>query len=683
MKLRLFAVLLLLILPFCGTTDSEDSGFMDLSEAVEDTADSFAEDFSGAEFSVCIPGTFKQCSDNLLGKVVCNDTGDGWVVVPCGENSLCLTDHCTFCKPGNTKCQEDNIVLQCDETGSGYFESENCNPDQTGQICELGKCVKLCEINLKMNSYFGCDYWGADLDNAFVPGGESGFYDAQGSQYAIVVSNPNTKYSATVHIYNNEGEVLNDSKDIPFDTSPIAPLTLRVYNLPRRDVNGTVKAPLAYRVSSSIPITAYQFNPLENVKVFSNDASLLLPTHVLGKYYIVMTREQTFTELRSYLTVIAASSGDTEVTVTVNASTLPGEGIKHLEPKETFVTLMKQFDVLNIETTEIGADMTGSIIFSNKPVAVFGGSEASNAPNTNHCCPDGECLYNGIWMECKSLDNCVCEYDKKTKCKTNADCIKFNTCCADHLEHQLFPVKTWGKHYIAAMSYPRNKEKDVFRIMAALDGTQITTLPPQGTIPVLNKGEWIDIESNENFEIFSKKPILVGQFLAAQDAPEPNVGGIKQPDDAATGDPTFILAVPVEQLRTDYVFLCPGKKEDKSTYMFDGVNIYFPAGTTVYFDDEELKPDEFTFMPVYQIMDMMKTQGVKEPLDLGIKFGTMEVIGSGEWAVYKLIVSDGVHVIQATQPVGVFVYGYDQYVSYGYAGGLDLKDLKLINENIE
>lgn len=672
--MRIIFIYFFLLFSYCHKDKVKE--VFDNVEIIE-VQDSF---FEIGEGMVCIPGSFQKCADDPLYKVVCNIEGTGYVVELCGEDSVCLGNECTKCKPGNKKCEGEEFVLQCNDTGTKYESIQDCKPEVTGQICHLGTCIKLCELNLKANSYIGCDYWGVDLDNAFVSGGEKGYYDAQGSQYSVVVSNTSAKYPAVVHIYNNEGEVLNDSQGNPFPKDPIPPYGLRIFNLPRRDVDGTVQAPLAYRIQSSIPITAYQFNPLENVDVFSNDASLLLPSHVLGKYYIVMTREETFEELRSYLTIIAIHPEETNVTITVSAPTMVGEDtygnkIKHLEPGETIKRKMKQFDVLNIETSEVGADMTGSIIYSDRAVAVFGGSEASNAPNTNHCCPKGKCTYNGEWMECKNKDNCFCEYDKKSKCKTNEECIKFNTCCADHLEMQLFPVKTWGKKYIATKSYPRGKEKDVWRIIAAENGTQITSVPPQIQAPILNVAEWVDFESIDNFEIYSTKPVLVGQFLSAQHAPEPNVGGISQPDDADTGDPAFILAVPFEQFRKEYVFLAPDK------YMFDCVNIIHPVGAKIFLDGEELKPENYTFKTIKEIMKIMKEKKLKDPSQIGTKFGDYKVIGTGEFAVYRIIISDGTHVITSEKPIGIIVYGYDQYVSYGYPGGLDLKDLKLIKEN--
>jgi len=499
----------------------------------------------------------------------------------------------------------------------------------------------LCELAAKLFTYMGCDYWAVDMDNAFVPGGPRGFYDAQGAQFAVVVGNPDDKRPATIEISNSEGPVNEDSSGGLLDLSPIPPKGLRIFNLPRRDVNGTVIAPLAYRINASVPVTAYQFNPLENVGVFSNDASLLLPENVLGKYYIVMTREQTFDSLRGYITVAAVRPGQTTVTVTVTAKTLASTAkgsngqplIPSMNPGDSRSFVLNQYDVLNIETNETAADLTGTVVLADREVAVYGGSEASNVPNTNHC--------NFEYGACEWPLSQGIPPNQAKQCDEHEDCDGYITCCADHLEEQMFPVRTWGTHYFATKSFDRNLESDSWRIMAAEDGTLVTTFPHQGNIPVLNRGDWYDFESKSHFEIVADKPILVGQYLAAEQAPAPNVNGIPGPGDAGTGDPAFMLAVPKAQYRDDYVILAP------NAYLYDHINIVAPVDAIVTFDDEVLEPHQF------------------EPV-------------TTEYHVVRLQIGDGVHRISADKPVGVTVYGYDSYVSYGYPGGLDLKDLKLL-----
>jgi len=345
-------------------------------------------------------------------------------------------------------------------------------------------------------------------------------------------------------------------------------------------------------------------------------------------------------------------SGETTVSVQITAPTLVGENgmtgepIEHMEPGETRQFVLSQYEVLNLESDEIGSDMTGSLILASKDVAVFGGSEASNAPNTNHCLVD------------PGADKGVCEWDLESPCKTNDDCTAkgFNTCCADHLEQQLFPVRSWGLRYLASKTFPRNQEKDVYRVIAAENNTMVTTIPPQANIPVLNKGEWIDFESADNFEIVAKKPIMVGQFLASEHAPEPNVNGVPQPGDAGIGDPAFILLVPVEQFRQDYVFLAPNK------YELDYITIVAPEEARVWFDCAEIDPAAI--------------EANCDPIDMD----EFELFGTGEYATTKFKVEDGVHKVYADQPIAVFVYGYDQYVSYGYPAGLNIADLGLIKE---
>jgi hypothetical protein len=607
----------------------------------------------------CRPGEVLGCSEDRRFRLTCTPEAS-ILETPClgadGTTALCLNPangsaYCADCKPGVFRCSGDQDAELCAQDGRSWVEGKHCDTEVNGEICYEGSCIRLCDLNIKQNIYIGCEFWAVDLDNAFVPGGESGFNDAAGSQYSVVVSNPSTRYLAQVAIHTNEGEVLLDAQGGLLPSGPLAPGALRVYNLPRRDADGTTLAPLAYRVSSSIPITAYQFNPLQNEGVFSNDASLLLPSNVLGKYYFVMTREQSFDDLRGFLTVVAVNQGTTQISVEVTAPTLfgyvssSGQAISSMEPGDIRKFDLKQFEVLNLETDSIGGDLTGSKILANRAVAVFAGSEAANAPNTNHCLvQEGE-------------TRGLCEWDAQTPCDNNWDCTLagFNTCCADHLEQQLYPVKSWGKRYLVSRSFPRNQEKDSFRIIAAEDRTLVTTLPVQLNIPLLNRGEWIDFESGMNFEVISDKPVMVGQFLQAQHAPDPNVNG-PGPGDAGIGDPTFILLVPTEQFRNDYVFLAPDK------YKLDYITVIAAAEAKVYLDCPEIDPAR-----IVELCDPV-------PED------SYQWFASQEYKTFKTAISDGTHRLYSDQPAGVYVYGYDQYVSYGYPAGLDIRDLGLIKE---
>ena len=634
------SVLIAVVWSGCASEGRRSLGTAGWAEVVAEIGgggplDGGIEDVPLVDGQVCHPGEAGGCTADDSGLLVCLADGSGFGVEPCetaeGKPGRCLDGACTPCVPGGRLCRNDDEVWQCDDTGANMVLYQDCNGPATGQVCTNGACVRLCDLAAKWDSYMGCDYWGADLDNAYVDNGK--VYDAQGKPFAIVVSNPHPTYPAEVTIYRWD-EASGQEQVVPgepfdeedtgesdpaksFPTEPIPPGGLRIFRLPRRDVNGTVQAPLAYHVRASIPVTAYQFNPLENEEVYSNDASLLLPSNVLGTYYWVMTREQSFAYLRGYLAVVAANPGATEVSITVTAPTLVGD-VAHLEPGDSITRTLHQYDVLAIETDAIGADLTGSLVYASKPVAVFGGSEASNAPNTNHCAPSG-----------------VCEWDMETPCEGNADCSSFNTCCADHLEQQLFPVETWGRHYLCAKSFDRGMEKDVWRVIASEPGTQVTTLPVQVDIPVLNAGEWVDFESDEHFELVATKPVMVGQFLAAERAPGPG----KQDGDAGIGDPAFILVVPEEQFRQETVFLAPDK------YELDYVTVVARHATNVAFDGAPIDPGEW------------------------------EDMGSGEVKVARFAVTDGVHRVDSSQPVGVYVYGYDSFVSYGYPAGLDLKPI--------
>ncbi|MBM4343398.1 MAG: IgGFc-binding protein [Deltaproteobacteria bacterium] len=623
------------------------------------------------------------------------------------------------CGPaGTAACDpaDSTHKLICGATGQ-WQDNGYCDVGKS-QVCFAGGCQDACEVSAQHGkNNVGCAFWAADLDNALVPGGTQSYYDADNAQFALVVANASDKLLASVTIANHLGKQELDTNGKPLDYAPLKPGELRVFNLPPRNISGTTKEPLAWRVTSTAPVAAYQFNPLENVNAFSNDASLLLPDEALGKYYIVLSREQSFSILRGFLTVVGTKPGvKTKVTIIFGPKirkTLPGT-VKKVSadgtiaetpiksyPSKAVVTLeLEAHEVLNIETDAVGADLTGTVVQASEQVAVFAGSEAANAPNTNHCnvdkCSDSQ-IAEGDWCG-------VCAWNGKTTCNNNEHCQQFITCCADHLEMQQFPVKTWGSHYVAVKLKPRATEADSWRILAAKDGTKVTLTPPQMhpqtgkaiEVPVLNAGQWFEFEAGQGvgpnftktkggvFEIAAKDsqgkpaPIAVGHFMQSQDAPGPGA----QQGDAGTGDPAYLLAVPVEQWRSDYLFLTPHQ------YNSNWISIAAPVQKACSAESNragQACASDATCAPgscVDQVTVLFDGVAIPDaawqPVSDDYKF-TWQFAPSGVHRVATAAVKTAEG--DATKPkVAVDVYGFDQYVSYGYPAGLDLRDAQLFEE---
>lgn len=602
---------------------------------------------------ICLPGEIRCGADGVR---VCAMDGKSFAPGSCADQQACVPGECDdprqcpdvckdiICTPGERLClPKDNVfVYECDDTGTSVTSCGSCAAPPINGICYQGQCVSLCGAEHK--SYIGCEYFAADLDNAYVPcdidsEGNLLFCDAAGSQFAVVLSNPDAEFSAFVSITTGVSETQSPGAQCippePDDTvvaaAIIPPKGIQIFELPRRDINGTTKAQLGFRIASNVPITAYQFNPLENVDVFSNDASLLLPTHAVGTDYFVMSREQTFDELKGQLVVVGIDKEPTHVTVTVTAKTLAGEGIPPLMPGESFSTTLRQYEVLSIESNEIGSDLTGSRVRASHPVVVFGASEAANVPTTSMCN-----LTTGM-CEANPSTPCACTAGDGPGCNPHAKCSQYITCCADHLEQQMFPVSTWGSDYVAVRSFRRHEELDAWRILAAYNDTQVTIEGEDVVVPTLGEGQWFEFESKKDFRISATKPILVGQFLAAQKAPTPD----DQPGDADIGDPAFMLAVPERQFRESYVFLAPNK------YALDYVSL--------------------------AVRDPARTR-LDGQVVTAISNAEISPIADGEWTAVRIPIGDGFHVVNCPDKCGIMVHGYDQYVSYGYPGGLNLEE---------
>jgi hypothetical protein len=265
--------------------------------------------------------------------------------------------------------------------------------------------------------------------------------------------------------------------------------------------------------------------------------------------------------------------------------------------------VMNKYDVLqvlaNIDNTNLNkaSDLTGTMVKADKPIMVFGGSAGAEVPA--------------------------------------------GTKYADHIEEVMYPISAWGKTYAVAAA-PRGVEPSFVRFLAYKDATEITMTPgpsgaPSDSITLL-AGQWQEVSSRQDFMVVATESIMVGQFLAGQAQTGLYEDG---------GDPAFWLVSPVEQFRTDYVFLTP------DGFLHNRLVLLAKAGAT------DIRVDGRTL-----------------PLDM---FTLIADLPDAGYEVFRLELTPGTHLVQSagSHPVGIVIYGYDEAVSYAYTGGLSLAQITI------
>lgn len=636
----------------CGGRDSEGDASGDISGEELNLGDGEADRWlwrcTSEDDVMCRGGVFYYCTRE--GEFLVGNQRD------CeSEGLMCIETPplgCVVCRPEDRKCEGQDVYV-CNEKGSEWVYEKKCNPGR-GEVCISGYCRNSCEDAAKWKSNLGCEYYTVDLDNAMIMMG----LDASSQQYAVVVSNP-TDVEAYVTVERNNAEYGQELDIEVVDERIISPMDLDVILLDRREVDGTSPFGLddgtgsaltsnAYRITSTAPVVVYQFNPLDNVNVFSNDASILIPTTACGTEYVVVGWPQTIADtsfpetdmnddLRAFITIVGTDY-ETQVHLKFPENRylhILGDGdlIPQMEGGDEFDVTLGPFDVLNLETDGFLADFSGTEITSSKPVVVFSGSEASDVPTF--------------------------------------ETLSERLCCADHLEQQIFPVDRNGRNYIASLT-PRRRgavhlaggdissseeeEREYFKIVGLYDETLVrTTLEHPDDEFRIDRGQSVTIEAIGDFMITSDKPISVGQFVASQ-----QVTGI--PNDLPGGDPAFILVPPVEQWRESYIFLTP------SLYAFDFIIISHPVGAEITLDGRALPPT----------CRRVTVEGAEDYAVTRCQLSFPEIV-EGRAPPDNVLQgeqNDGVHELISDVPIGVIVYGFDNFVSYGYPGGTDLKTIE-------
>ncbi len=207
------------------------------------------------------------------------------------------------------------------------------------------------------------------------------------------------------------------------------------------------------------------------------------------------------------------------------------------------------------------------------------------------------------------------------------------TTACDHIEESVFPVEALSDTYIVtAPSNPEfpNGKAEIVRIVATTSNTQLVFDPPQAGVQttLASQGDFVEIANTAaSFQVSANHKILVVQYMTGQGSGQ-------------TGDPAMALAVPTDQYRVDYQFHAP------QNYLTNYLNVVAPLTATVLLD--------------------------------GAAIPALQPVGNSGFGLARIQLANngtGNYVISGDQAFGIQVYGYGDWTSFWYPGGLDLSPI--------
>jgi len=547
-------------------------------------------------------------------------------------------------------------VYRCNDARSDVVKVEDCDTEN-GELCLRGKCATLCgEIDSSggetgfEKSYNGCEYFAVNLQNLLA--------GRRDPIFTVSISNTHEVLPVKIDVtFTDAGEAEEkDAGKIYFckdkqsvDSCQLLTSALGLRLEPKqlglimfehhRMVQYSGISFLSYHITTTVPVSVYQFNPFDNSafnpftenmlsvdsnnsfqgKMYSNDASLLLPATSLYTDYVAATFNAFSVDAPAFVTIVGVSENDTEISVTPSAKIRAGAEVPEMNAGGTHNFTLKKHQVITLSTADVGSDLTGTRVTCRGegtpcyPFAVFSGNTCADLPVGRHYC--------------------------------------------DHLEQQMFPVQTWGKNYALVKMKPRAEEPDFVRIIPWEDGTNITFLPntPQAYTStagdqytsepaktLINRGEFSEFYFKEPLFIQADKPVMVVQYLTGSETLSSHCKSSH--DDSCIGDPAMMLIPPAEQFREEYIFFNPG------SYQNNFATVVWKTGIVPNLDGATVTGG----------ISIAGTEYLYSVVDLGSEFKR-----------HTLVCTENGEPGQC----GLFTYGWEKDVSYAYPGGLNLKNM--------
>ena len=365
---------------------------------------------------------------------------------------------------------------------------------------------------------------------------------------------------------------------IPFDVQPGQVATVVLPSIADLADSSDLVTNYGVHVIAENEITVFTVDQMPVI----GEGFTALPTDVLGTDYITLGYEN----IRGAATLvgsefaIVATADNTNITITPasNSTSSHLQGIPYTIALNQGNTYQLRADTVS---GEIFADLSGSIIHSDKPIAVFAGHDCVFIPSGSPFC--------------------------------------------DAVMEEMPPVSTWGTHFLGLLSV-RQTPGDDFRIVASQDNTHVYVNGAQ--VAVLGKGQVFEKIFSTNVQIWADHPVLVAQYGTSE-----SYGG-SVPGTQGDADPFMVLVPPLDQFGGSVTIAAPN-----TGFGENYVNVIAPSGAkgVISIDGNQI--------PVASYVDIGSTgfSGVQLPISIGahtltsvVPFGT-SVYGYGLFDGYGYV----------------------------------------------
>jgi hypothetical protein len=282
-------------------------------------------------------------------------------------------------------------------------------------------------------------------------------------------------------------------------------------------------------LTADAPLAVYGFHAVD----FESDGFLGLPTDALGTDYFVVSYPNSYQNGTEFGVVAPYDNTTLTITPSQTAGARPA-GIP-------YTVTLNQGQTYQLLDSAGGADLTGTEVQSDKPIAVMGASSCGNVPEYVSYC--------------------------------------------NYLIEEMVPVGLWGQVF-GTVPLADRLRGDTFRILASQDGTQVSINgTPSAT---LARGNYFDTQLTSISSINSTAPVAVMQYSDGQTY------------DGQNADPMMMLVPPFQEYGGDYTFTTA----TDSWWQQHFINVVVPtaAQSTVLLDGTALDPSNFVAIPGSQFV---------------------------------------------------------------------------------